>query len=85
MTTKTARKKKVEPRQIAILGYAEETRDKIHGLDESVEVWGINMAHVFTHKSDSTGSITKNLKATNCPEADQYVRKAYRKGWEIKA
>jgi len=64
MTTKTARKKKVEPRQIAILGYAEETRDKIHGLDESVEVWGINMAHVFTHKSDSTGSITKNLKAT---------------------
>jgi predicted dehydrogenase len=25
----------------------------------------------------------KNLKATNCPEADQYVRKQYRKGWEV--
>ena len=25
----------------------------------------------------------ENLKATNCPEADQYVRKQYRKGWEV--
>lgn len=25
----------------------------------------------------------KNLKATNCPEADQYLTKEYRKGWEI--
>jgi hypothetical protein len=24
-----------------------------------------------------------NLKATNCPEADQYIRKPYRKGWEL--
>ncbi len=24
-----------------------------------------------------------NLKVTNAPEADQYVRRAYRKGWEI--
>lgn len=24
-----------------------------------------------------------SLKATNCPEADQYVRKQYRKGWEV--
>jgi hypothetical protein len=24
-----------------------------------------------------------NLKVTNTPEADQYVRRAYRKGWEI--
>ena len=23
----------------------------------------------------------KNLKATNCPEADKYIRKTYRKGW----
>lgn len=23
------------------------------------------------------------LKATNCPEADQYIRKSYRKGWEV--
>jgi predicted dehydrogenase len=26
----------------------------------------------------------KNLKATNCPAADKYIRKEYRKGWEIK-
>ena len=25
----------------------------------------------------------KNLKATNCPEADQYIRKNYRAGWEV--
>lgn len=25
----------------------------------------------------------KNLKATNCPEADQYIRKEYREGWEV--
>ena len=25
----------------------------------------------------------KNLKATNAPEADKYVRKEYRKGWEV--
>ena len=25
----------------------------------------------------------KNLKATNCPEADQYIRKTYRKGWVL--
>lgn len=25
----------------------------------------------------------KNLKATNCPAADQYLTKEYRKGWEI--
>lgn len=25
----------------------------------------------------------KSLKATNCPEADQYITKEYRKGWEI--
>lgn len=24
-----------------------------------------------------------NLKATNCPEADKYIRKEYRKGWEV--
>lgn len=26
----------------------------------------------------------KNLKATNCPEADQFISKEYRKGWEVK-
>lgn len=25
----------------------------------------------------------ENLKATNCPEADAYIRKQYRKGWEV--
>jgi len=25
----------------------------------------------------------KNLKATNCPAADQYIRKTYRKGWVL--
>jgi len=25
----------------------------------------------------------KNLKATNCPAADQYIRKEYREGWEV--
>ncbi len=25
----------------------------------------------------------KNLQATNCPEADQYIRKNYRQGWEV--
>ncbi len=24
-----------------------------------------------------------NLKATNCPEADKFLRKEYRKGWEV--
>ena len=25
----------------------------------------------------------ENLKATNCPEADKYIRKEYREGWEV--
>ena len=24
-----------------------------------------------------------NLKATNCPEADRFIRREYRKGWEL--
>ena len=24
-----------------------------------------------------------NMKATNCPEADQYLSRTYRKGWEV--
>ena len=27
----------------------------------------------------------KNLKATNCPEADKLIRKEYREGWEVRA
>jgi len=26
---------------------------------------------------------SKNLKATNCPEADQYIKKTYRQGWVL--
>jgi len=26
---------------------------------------------------------SKNLKATNCPEADQYIKKTYREGWVL--
>jgi hypothetical protein len=25
----------------------------------------------------------QNMKATNCPEADQYLSRTYRKGWEV--
>jgi len=25
----------------------------------------------------------ENLKATNCPEADRYIRREYRKGWDV--
>ncbi len=24
-----------------------------------------------------------NMKSTNCPEAEQYVRREYRKGWSL--
>jgi hypothetical protein len=24
-----------------------------------------------------------NLKSPNCPEADQFIRRSYRKGWEL--
>jgi len=24
-----------------------------------------------------------NLKATNCPEADKFIRKTYREGWKL--
>lgn len=41
-----ARKKKTR-REICILGYAEETRDKVFDLADDVEIWGINMAHMF--------------------------------------
>ena len=26
---------------------------------------------------------SENMKATNCPEADKYIRKQYREGWEL--
>jgi hypothetical protein len=25
----------------------------------------------------------QNLKATNCPEADQFIRRQYREGWVL--
>jgi len=24
-----------------------------------------------------------NMKATNCPEAEQYIKREYRKGWSL--
>lgn len=68
MTTATRKKpssngsKPVKPREIAILGYAEETRDLVFALDENVEIWGINMAHAFIWGKD--GPKTK-AKVTN--------------------
>lgn len=56
MTTATKAKARsngtapVKPRDICLLGYAEETRDKVFELPASAEVWGINMAHAFTFK-----------------------------------
>ena len=35
------------PREVCLLGYAEESRDLVNSLPEHVEVWGINMAFVF--------------------------------------
>jgi hypothetical protein len=32
--------------------------------------------------NESNGNAT-NLKATNCPEADRFIGRAYRKGWEL--
>lgn len=51
------------PRQIAIVGYAEETRDMVHGLSEDVEIWGINAAHYFTYRTDSDGTPVLMTKA----------------------
>jgi hypothetical protein len=42
--------KKKERKEVCILGYAEETRGLVNDLDPSVEIWGINMAHMFTKK-----------------------------------
>ena len=30
------------------------------------------------------GSIAAGLKFTNVPDANQYIRRTYRKGWEVK-
>lgn len=45
MTRKAARQR----REICIAGYAVETREKVFDLDDSVEVWGINMAHSYLY------------------------------------
>tara|TARA_R100000808_G_scaffold18710_1_gene40911 strand:- start:5229 stop:6239 length:1011 start_codon:yes stop_codon:yes gene_type:complete len=34
-------------KEVCIFGYAEETRNLVFELPDSVEVWGINMAHMF--------------------------------------
>jgi hypothetical protein len=37
----------VPTREVAIIGYAEETRDLVHHMHDGVEIWGINAAHYF--------------------------------------
>jgi len=44
----------VATREVALLGYAEDTRDLIHGMPETCETWGINMASVFLKKRTAT-------------------------------
>ena len=44
----------VATREVALLGYAEDTRDLIHGMPENCQVWGINMANVFLKKRSAT-------------------------------
>ena len=48
MAAKKSNKK--ERKEVCIFGYAEETRGLVNDLDPSVEIWGINMAHMFTKK-----------------------------------
>lgn len=45
------------PRDVCLLGYAEETRDLVFDLPSSAEIWAINMAHVFIFGRD--GAKTK--------------------------
>lgn len=39
--------KAVALREVALMGYADDTRDLINGMPDTVEVWGINAAHVY--------------------------------------
>ena len=47
---------KASPKDVCILGYAQETRDLVFDLDESVEIWGINMAHEFLGAGSRTAA-----------------------------
>ena len=47
---KRVTKKTKQQREICIYGYAEETRNMVQELGPSVEIWGINMAHMFLGK-----------------------------------
>lgn len=42
-----------------MLGYAEETRDRVFGLSEDYEIWGINMAHAFIYGPNGLRSKAK--------------------------
>ena len=46
---------KESPREVCILGYAQETRELVFTLDDAVEIWGINMAHEFLKERKKTG------------------------------
>ena len=44
----------VKARDVALLGYAEDTRDLIHGMPDDCQIWGINMANVFLKKRSAS-------------------------------
>ncbi len=52
-------KKPARSKKICMLGYAEETRGLVFNLDEDVEIWGINMAHVFLYTPEGSKARAK--------------------------
>lgn len=54
-----AKKRNKQRKEVCIFGYAEETRGLANDLDPSVEIWGINMAHMFLKK---TANLTRMLQ-----------------------
>jgi len=63
----------IEHNLLALVSYRLGTVSEVTRADKIEEV---------THGEELVWD-AKNLKATNCPEADQYIRKTYRKGWVL--
>ena len=63
---------KASPKDVCILGYAQETRDLVFDLDESVEIWGINMAHEFLAGGSRTGTQWYQLHPRDCTLSENY-------------
>src|SRR3990167_7099348 len=69
----------VKTREVALLGYAEDTRDLVHGMPETCELWGINMANVFLKKRSAIywfqqfqGTVWVTEPAPDIPNARMY-------------